>query len=683
MRVFYIYPYRAKRFYTKKPETDLIFFFRTGKKTMLSVLFFVSLITFIQSGTFLAAQGTYIRNSESKKGRQEIYCDSVVKSAMVVLYSNPDSARVIVENALKHIEDEENSGISRLYNTIGATYHLQANYGQALDNYYLAVSYALKMNDTIRLADVYNNIGIVNLKTGNYKDALEFFLKAVQQYERSGLQRNAASAYNNIGLLYNDINNSDKAKQNFQIALKGFKSLGDSIGISAALSNIGLMYSNTLEDDSTLSYFNKAAEIARINNNLYGLLISYQGMANFHLAKESYKIAYYYYENSRDYSRTINQPYQEAFAILGLSNVLLAEDKLDEALKFAKEASVKADLLDNTVLRYQCHEVLSNIYEKKQDLEKSLENYKIYSKLKDELVNQTILHQIYNLEISTLNETNALQQLQIERQRLSISKKNNLLFFIIIAFALLIIGLYLLYLNYKHIQQSKLQKTIIGLNEKKSRAAIEAEIQERQRIGKELHDGLGQMLSVARLHISVVQQKKHLPESRKEELLEAAIHSVDEAFNELRNISHNLAPSLLSEKGLEEAIRSLSNHINKSSQLKMEFEAFGITEGFDSLIEHTLFRAIQELLNNAITHSKATIFTVQLIKSKSEITLMVEDNGSGFNVNAISNLTNRGINNIRSRIENLNGTIFIDSMTNRGTIISIVLPTNKLDEKTK
>jgi len=245
--------------------------------------------------------------------------------------------------------------------------------------------------------------------------------------------------------------------------------------------------------------------------------------------------------------------------------------------------------------------------------------------------------------------------------------------FIIVSFVFIVLGLYLFYMNFRHRQNVKLQETIISLSEKKSRAAIEAEIQERKRIGEELHDGLGQMLSVARLNISVLQQKTDLSEARKKELLDSSLHSVDEAFNELRNISHNLAPTVLSQKGLAGAVNDLAIQINQSNQMKMEVEVFGFYQSLDNLIENTLYRAVQELLNNALKYAKATTLFVQIIKSDTEITLMVEDNGIGFDADKVMLMSNGGLYNLKSRIENLNGTIFIDSSENRGTIVSIVI----------
>ena len=218
---------------------------------------------------------------------------------------------------------------------------------------------------------------------------------------------------------------------------------------------------------------------------------------------------------------------------------------------------------------------------------------------------------------------------------------------------------------------------MIKLNEKKSRAAIEAEIQERNRIGQELHDSIGQMLSVARLNISVLKDKSSLTEERRQAILESALNSVDEAFYELRDISHNLASAGLARTGLAGAISNLAAQVNQSNRLKMEVDVFGIETQLDTLTENSLYRGVQELLNNTIKHSGASTFSVQLIESENEITLMAEDNGAGFNPQDKS-LISGGLHNLRSRIENIHGTLYIDSNPNHGTTVSIVIPKNEL-----
>jgi two-component system NarL family sensor kinase len=189
--------------------------------------------------------------------------------------------------------------------------------------------------------------------------------------------------------------------------------------------------------------------------------------------------------------------------------------------------------------------------------------------------------------------------LELEKKEMAISNKNNLLLLMGIIFFLSLFGFYLAYRNHRHKQKVKLQSTILELTKKKSNAALEAEIQERKRIGQELHDSLGYLLSLAGLNASVLQKRKDISEEKKNELLKSLMESIDEAFDEVRNISHNLAPSLLSEQGLKGALKNISDRVNQSHKLKMSYDTFGLTK-VDDIIENVLYRTIQEIVNNTM-----------------------------------------------------------------------------------
>lgn len=618
-----------------------------------------------QSGSFKVAENT---PSEIQ------HFDSLFKISASLLYTNPDSARQIAFEAFGLVAKKGSTREIRSLNLLGATYYMQSDYSKALDFYFKALKLAVIKDDTTRMGDLYNNMGLVNYKTGNYKDALDDFLKAVKVYLTINDVRNHASTLNNIGLMYSDINNFDMAFSYFIQAYQGFQKKNDTIGIAAAYSNLGTLYVKKNIPDSSFYYFDKAIDLESRTQNKFGLSSTLEESAHAFVHVSNYKKALENYEQSALLAKSINYPYQQATANLGLSKLFLITGPVENAMKYALDAMQIANQIANNKLKYEAHEVLSNIYEKTGDYHKALENFRISTNIKDGVISQTKLHQIYNLEIQQLSQATEIQQLEIQRQELLLSKKNTIIVIIILSFLLIIAGVYLYYHNYKHRQQASLQNTILSLTEKKSRAAVEAEIQERKRIGQELHDGLGQMLSVARLNISVLQQKSSLTEERKKELLDAAMYSVDKAFYELRDISHNLAPSVLTEKGFIGALKDLSDQINQSKVMKVNLETFGLNGSLDNLIENTLYRAVQELINNTIKHAKATNIYLQLVKSETEITLMDEDNGVGFNMNNTLIENGGGLSNIRSRVENLSGSIFIDAMADRGTIITIVIP---------
>lgn len=617
--------------------------------------------------------GNLTEMPEAELRRNQIF-DSLVVAARKQLSVNPDEVRIIVEQAKSFYEPEDKVRSIQLYNLTGVAWFIQSSYEMALDNYTRGLALALEIEDNERIASFYNNIGIINLHTGNYMDALEHFLKALEYYETLDDPFLNVNTLNNLGMLYSTIENYEMARVHLDKAWDGFQAEADSIGMAAVYNNRGAMFLKKEQPDSAFYYLDKAIEMALLNNNRFGLSGSYIEKAKVFCYTGDRNKSLEFFRKSEQVSSEINYQEKLCEARLGIAQSYLDLNEVNQALDYAGQGMEIAEMLNNIKLQTESHQLFSSIYEKTGDYRKSLFHKNLYVDLKEEIIDQSKLHQLYSLEIQELVHAKEIQQLEIQRQNLLLSRKNTTIIFITIAFLLVMGGLYLLYHNHRYRQLASHQRMILDLTEKKSRAAVEAEIQERSRIGRELHDGLGQMLSVARLNISVIQQKVGLTPERRKELLESAILSVDKAFYELRDISRNLAPSVLMEKGLGNAINELTEQVNKSGRIKVHLETFGLHESVDNLIENTVYRAGQELLNNAIKHSDASEIFLQLVKNDSELTMIVEDNGIGFDAEKVLVLSGGGLRNIRSRVENLGGNIFVDTMLNRGTIITLVIP---------
>ncbi|TVQ17854.1 MAG: hypothetical protein EA361_02005 [Bacteroidetes bacterium] len=600
--------------------------------------------------------------------------DSLVTAAREQLSINPDEVRNIVEQAKGYFEPDDKVRRIQLYNLTGIAWFIQSAYEKALDNYTRGLALAFEISDNDRIASFYNNIGIINLHTGNYMDALEHFLKALEYYESLDEPFRNVNTLNNLGMLYSTIENYEMARVHLDKAWDGFLMKSDSIGMAAVYNNRGAMFLKKEQPDSAFYFLDKAIEMALINNNRFGLSGSYIEKAKVFCYSGEQKKALDYFRRSEQVSSEINYQEKLCEARIGIAQAYLEMNDVKQALSYASQGMDIAEMLDNKKLRKEIHQIYSAIYERIGDYKQSLYHKNLYVDLKEKIIDQSKLHQLYSLEIQELVHAKEIQQFEIQRQNLMLSRKNTTMIFITVAFLLVMGGLYLLYHNHRYRQLASHQKMILDLTEKKSRAAVEAEIQERSRIGRELHDGLGQMLSVARLNISVVQQKAALTPERRKELLESAILSVDKAFYELRDISRNLAPSVLMEKGLGNAIKELAEQVNKSGQLRVYIETFGLNGTIDNLIENTFYRAGQEILNNAIKHSHASEIFFQFVRNEAEITMIVEDNGKGFDLEKVLLLNGGGLRNIRSRVENLKGSMFVDTMLNRGTIITIVIP---------
>lgn len=203
-------------------------------------------------------------------------------------------------------------------------------------------------------------------------------------------------------------------------------------------------------------------------------------------------------------------------------------------------------------------------------------------------------------------------------------------------------------------------------------AVLRTEEKFRSRYSRELHDGMGPLLSSAKMSMSVLAKRAEDEENR--ELIASTSAVIDEAIRSLREISNNLSPQVLNDFGL---VRGITNFINKNPQLRtieMRFDTNLRKERFDHDIEVILYRVICELINNSLKHSACTKIELDLQLVYDRIYLTYSDNGRGFDTQAVADY-GMGMSNLTSRIHSLGGTIEITSQPNKGMAASIVVST--------
>jgi signal transduction histidine kinase len=149
---------------------------------------------------------------------------------------------------------------------------------------------------------------------------------------------------------------------------------------------------------------------------------------------------------------------------------------------------------------------------------------------------------------------------------------------------------------------------------------------------------------------------------------------LDEAVNEMRNISHNLLPASLLRLGLITGLQNLFDKISAKSWLQINFNAYGLKERLDESTEVSIYRIILEAVNNVINHARAKNVTVQLMQYETYINILVEDDGIGFNQDHHKQGQGIGLNNIYSRVDHMRGKIDIDTKPKAGTVINIDIP---------
>jgi two-component system, NarL family, sensor kinase len=198
---------------------------------------------------------------------------------------------------------------------------------------------------------------------------------------------------------------------------------------------------------------------------------------------------------------------------------------------------------------------------------------------------------------------------------------------------------------------------------------IEAEEKERSRIAQELHDGLGQLLSTARLNVAVLEDS--VPKEEKSNL-DRSLKIIDDACVEVRNISHNMMPSALIRLGLIPAINELVTNVNSAKGINIDF-ASNVETSLGRSLDITIYRVVQEILNNMIRHARASHIIMKIEKSGDDLKISMQDDGAGFNTEELKNSKGIGWKNIFSRVSMLDGDIKLESEPEKGTMVFIHL----------
>lgn len=205
------------------------------------------------------------------------------------------------------------------------------------------------------------------------------------------------------------------------------------------------------------------------------------------------------------------------------------------------------------------------------------------------------------------------------------------------------------------------------------RAVMEAEENERQRIAKDLHDGVGQMMSAAKMNLSAFESELRFNTEEQRKSFEKVISLVDESCREVRTVSHIMMPNALLKNNLGDAIREFTGKLNQKN-LRVVVYTEGLDQRLDSNIETMLYRVVQECVNNTIKHAGASTLDISLIRDKDGISGTIEDNGKGYDSSDPEKLKGIGIKNISSRIDYLKGTVDFDSAPGRGTVVALHIP---------
>jgi Signal transduction histidine kinase len=561
---------------------------------------------------------------------------------------------------------------------------------------------AEKENDKFSIAVSYNNLGIAYLTKESNDTALLYFEKGIDVAKSINATEVEADLYACIAALYKKQEKYTKAIEYYTKALPLSEKIGDKFGCCVNLINIGVIHFALKNYERAIYYLERAKTLAEELNHSYLKAGVYHALGNLSSNLNENEKALDYLQKSLEMSRIVGDRQYEIISLLSTASTYSDNlDNQDKALEYASEALNIAQKFGVPSIIVGTYVTLSNIYQKQgnyKDCQTAAFNgWQIDSTSLNEASELALNIVISNIHLNNKgkaeyflrkyielrnqyaekNSYEAFADMEVKYEtekkemRIAVLEKEQELYIglgIAIAFALLsVIG----FLFYRHRSKRRLaEQQIRQLEQEKeliaTRSALDAEKAEREIIARDLHDGVGVMLSVVKNNMNIMKSYSVI-ENKEAEYFNKALDGLDKSIVELRRVAHHIMPAVLVEKGLFVALDDFCRSIPEA-----EFHYSDTAKRrFDSEKELVLYRCAYELVNNALRHAKASLIEVHLNTDEEMAYLSIVDNGCGFD--AQTTHQGMGIKNLHTRLSAFGGRMEIYSEPVKGTEVNVEL----------
>lgn len=508
--------------------------------------------------------------------------------------------------------------------------------------------------------------------------AAHYYLESIRMLESTESWKQLAKAYNNLSILFNTMGDLAQGKRYLAQSTEIRMALGDDHGLAATHSTMGNIYLAEAKWDSAAAAFAEAERLYIQVGDQLGMLWSFNNVANASYYGGDIPKAHVYFNKAYAQSLALNDSIEMSRISSNLGWSFLGLEKPDSAKHWFEQGIAIAERLQNLETKEIAYSGMADYFIEVGDYKQALDYYTKSRDIKDKIINEQRTRQLAEMQTKFETEKKEREITRLDKQnveaQLRISKQRSWIVGIAAAALILLISGGLIYLQRKRRNEAQMAQKELEFRKKLLDATVLAEEKERQRIAKDMHDGLVQTLAAIKMGLQSVGRKMNLTSEVKNDFDEK-VTMVDEATDEARNLSHQMMPRALMEAGLITALDDMLHKTLRHAQMEYTFEHFGIGEQrFDERVEIGLYRIAQEMVNNIIKHSGATEASMQLIKTKTHLVLHIEDNGQGFAPEDQPEKSGIGLNNIFSRASSVNGEVSFEEGQPKGTIANVRVP---------
>lgn len=623
-------------------------------------------------------------------------------------------------------------GIGDSYMYLGYAAQDSNDYEKAVSNFTRAAEIRLQIKEPALAAGSYIALGNYQKRLLKYKEALHSLQKAEALLKDLPPHINTGYLYNSLGTLFQAVANFDSASFYFQRGLAYYEKLNtltkpDKDDLIKGRATIRMNYAAFLQDimleySAAKDSLGKSLDDFKENKDNANICKSYLLLGNNAYFLQDYSKALEYYDKALSLD---NIDKSDKFKLIkNKGRVFLDQRKYDQALLNIKASLDSISKLENNSENIaEAQFELGNYY---YEIDKYDEAINCYTKAIDstqqisvKILGLNYLSDIYFLagnnakadsciekysqiladlppgSVKSMLHLNgkkdkALNKVNLEKTKVVESRLKIAIITALAAFLAALAGLLGLISHRRKLKVSEKEADLARKNEALANneklaavqkaewdihyARLEAQDRKQQEIGQELHDSIGAKLTAIKFNFATVDEVLDVLPAENRKRYKTANDLLNETYEEVRRISHELSSAVLKKFGLKAQLEAYAEAIQNSGKLNVELATHGIKDRLDFQTELNIFRIVQELVTNTIKHAHAQNLTIQVNKFNNELNIMVEDDGRGFDLKEVEKKNSLGFQNLRTRVYDLHGTINIDSHPGRGSIFTIDIP---------
>lgn len=522
--------------------------------------------------------------------------------------------------------------------------------------------------------------GLLAAKEYKYYESFQYYLQGIAGIENlpgNGKNDHLATLYTDIAANYYELEQFEESLKYDKLMLAYLDS-----GMNMDMYVIGNLfvaddYSTLSQFDSSSGYLEKVKPIV-LRLNKPGVDVRfYYIVGTLQRKKKEWASALSSFQKANDAAKKIKDDFQLVNSGEGMAAAYFNLGNLNKARELSLIVLNESYRIKVPLGQVQALQLLTEIEERSGNIDKAYRYQKQFIAISDSIKKEKTQRLMNDAEKKYQSEKKEIEILQLQKanavKSLSLQKKSTFNYFLIGAVVALLVTGFLGYRNLQHRHKIK-QQRIAELEKDRQLVAVDSLLkgqeEERSRLAKDLHDGLGGLLSGVKFSLSNMKDNLIITPDNMA-VFERSLDMIDTSIKELRRVAHNMMPEMLTKFGLDEALNEYCNTINATKLLAVKYQSHGMQSRIDKSSEIIIYRIIQELLNNTLKHAEATEAFVQLIKGNDRLNIVVEDNGKGFDGAVAENSKGAGWGNIRSRVEYLKGQLDIHSEKGKGTLVNI------------